>query len=91
MRTLKTALNIFLTKSGLDKGVKQEKAVLVWKDAVGETIAEQTEAEKAEHGTLFVRVSSPTWRQELQLKKSEILELVNKKAGFKAIKDIKFI
>jgi|TARA_B100000315_G_scaffold257983_1_gene308674 predicted nucleic acid-binding Zn ribbon protein len=91
MRTLKTALNIFLTKSGLDKGVKQERAVLVWKEAVGDLIAENAVAEKAEHGTLFVRVSTPTWRQELQLKKSEILEKVNKKAGFGAIKDIKFI
>ena len=91
MRTLKTALNIFLAKSGLDKGVKQEKAILVWKEAVGEAIAKQTKAEKAEHGILFVRVSSPTWRQELQLKKAEILETVNKKAGFRAIKDIKFI
>jgi len=91
MRTLKTALNIFLMKSGLDKGVKQERAVLIWKEAVGDVIAENAEAEKAEHGVLFVRVSTPTWRQELQLKKSEILDQVNKKAGFKAIKDIKFI
>ena len=91
MQSLKTALNIFLTKSGPEKGVKQEKAVLTWKEAVGETIAEQAVAEKAEHGVLFVRVSSPTWRQELQLKKTEILNQVNSLAGFRAIKDIKFL
>ncbi len=91
MQSLKTALNIFLRKSGLEKGVQQERAILLWAEAVGESIADQTEPEKVEHGTLFVKVSNPTWRQELQLQKNEIIEKVNNCIGRKAINNIKFV
>lgn len=91
MQSLKTAVNLFLRKSGLEKGVHQEMALLVWDDAVGESIAAQTEPEKVEHGVMVVKVSTPTWRQELQLKKTDIIKEVNSRIGRQSIKNIRFV
>ena len=91
MQALKTAIKIFLKKSGLDKGVKQNTALLIWDEVVGEKIAENTSAEKVEHGTLTIKVDNSSWRQELVFKKKEIIEKLNGKLGKKTIKEIRFI
>ena len=91
MQQLKTAIKIFLRKSGLEKGVKQNTALLIWDEVVGENIAENTSPEKVEHGTLLVTVKNSSWRQELVFKKKEIIDKLNNKIGKKTIKDIRFI
>ena len=91
MQPLKTAIKIFLRKSGLEKGVKQNTALLLWDEVVGENIAENTNPEKVEHGTLLVTVENSSWRQELVFKKKEIIDKLNNKIGKKTIKDIRFI
>ncbi len=91
MQQLKTAIKTFLRKSGLEKGVKQNTALLLWDEVVGENIAENTNPEKVEHGTLLVTVENSSWRQELVFKKKEIIDKLNNKIGKKTIKDIRFI
>ena len=91
MQQLKTAIKTFLRKSGLEKGVKQNTALLIWDEVVGENIAENTSPEKVEHGTLLVTVENSSWRQELVFKKKEIIDKLNNKIGKKTIKDIRFI
>ena len=76
---------------GLKKGVKQNSAVLYWKEVVGEKISNNTEPQGVEHGTLTVSVSNPTWRQELVFKKKEIIKELNKKIGENTIKEVRFI
>ena len=91
MQALKTAIKIFLKKAGLDKGVKQNTALLIWDEVVGEKIAENTSAEKVEHGTLTIKVDNSSWRQELVFKKKEIIDKLNSRIGKKTIKEIRFI
>jgi len=50
---------------------------LNWKNIVGELLAEHSTPEKYEHHILFVKVSNPTWMQELVLIKLQILNRVN--------------
>lgn len=91
MQSLKQVLNIYLHKAGLAKGVAQNKAIQVWPEAVGKAVAENTTAENVEHGILIVRTTTPTWRQELQFKKEEILDKLNNRVGKNTIKDIRFL
>lgn len=91
MKPISTIINGFLKNSGLSRGVNQQKAIEVWGDVVGKKIAENTEIVSVEHGVLFVRASSSSWSQELQLKKKEILLKVNNKIGNKVITDLRFI
>ena len=91
MQKLKAAINNFLKAAGLEAGVSQNKALLIWDDVVGAKVSENTTPEKVEAGTLYIKASNPTWRQELMFKKEEILKNLNKKLGEKTIKEIKFI
>ncbi len=91
MEKLNTTIDSFLESYGLKKGVKQNSAVLYWKEVVGEKISNNTEPQGVEHGTLTVSVSNPTWRQELVFKKKEIIKELNKKIGENTIKEVRFI
>ena len=91
MESLKKAIKDAVEKTGIDAALKQESAVFLWKDIVGEVVAAATETMGVEKGVLTVKTSSPTWRQELHMQKNEILNKINKKIGSKAIKEIRFI
>ena len=91
MQELKSAINTFLKKVGLEKGVSQNKALLVWKEVVGEKVSQNTTPEKVESGTLYIKTSNSTWRQELVFKKTDIIKKLNNKLGKNTIKEIKFI
>jgi predicted nucleic acid-binding Zn ribbon protein len=91
MESLKKAIKDAVEKTGIDTALKQESAVFLWNDIVGEVVAGVTETTGVEKGVLTVKTSSPTWRQELHMQKNEILDKINKKIGSKAIKEIRFI
>ena len=91
MKSIKTVLNTYLFKTGLDKGVKQQQAVSLWPTAVGKKIAENTTVQDVKRGILLVHAESPVWAQELQFKKKEILSNLNSSLGKKTIKDIRFV
>ena len=91
MKPIKTVLNTYLFKTGLDKGVKQQQAVSLWPTAVGKKIADNTTVQDVKHGILIVHAKSPVWAQELQFKKKEILSNLNSSIGKKTIKDIRFV
>ena len=91
MKSIKTVLNTYLFKTGLDVGVNQQQAVSLWPTAVGKKIAEKAIIQDVKHGVLIVRVDSPIWAQELQFQKKEVLFKINKTLGKKTIKDIRFV
>ncbi len=91
MQSLKIAIDLMLKKFGIDNAVSQNKAINIWNEIVGEKVAKNTEPERVEHGVIIVKVSSPTWRQELYFQKEEIIKKLNNSIGKKAIRDIRFI
>ena len=91
MQELKSAINEFLKKAGLEKGVSQNNALLVWKEVVGDKVSQNTAPEKGDSGTLYIITSNPTWSQVLVFIKSDIIKKLNNKLGKNTIKEIKFI
>lgn len=91
MQHISSAIEKLLRKMGLEKGVMQQNALLLWADIVGDSVAENTEAERIDHGVLMVKTSTPVWRQELQFQKKDIVKKLNKKLGKNIIKDIRFV
>ncbi len=91
MQQLKSAINRFLKNNGLDRGVNQQNAILIWEETVGKTIASNTSAETVEHGILTVKTTNSTWRQELVFKKQDIIKKLNTKLGNNTIREIRFI
>ena len=91
MQHIGRAIEKLLRKTGLEKGVVQQNALFVWKEVVGDKVSQNTAPEKVESGTLYIKTSNPTWRQELVFKKSDIIKKLNNKLGKNTIKEIKFI
>ena len=89
MQSLKQAISSFLKSAGIDQPIEQNKALIIWGDVVGESIASKTEAKEVKHGTLIVKVSTPVWRNEIAMRKREILKKLNAELGSTAIKNIR--
>jgi len=63
----------------------------IWNDIVGTTIARNAQPEKIRNGTLFVKVSSPVWMQQLQYMKEMIAEKLNQRLKADIVKNIFFV
>lgn len=62
----------------------------IWNEIVGSTIAHNAQPEKIRNGTLFVKVTSSIWMQQLQYVKEMIAEKLNKDLGSEVVKNIFF-
>ncbi len=91
MKRLKKAIEEAVLGVGIKSALDQEAAVIFWDTVVGRKIGSIAKAEKVESGTLFVRVETSVWRQELHMQKKELINKINEKIGTKAIKEIRFI
>ena len=91
MQSLKIAIDSMLRKFGIENAIAQNNALNIWSEIVGEKVAMNTEPDRVEHGVIIVKVSSPTWRQELFFQKNEIIKKINNTIGKNVIRDIRFI
>jgi hypothetical protein len=63
----------------------------VWNEVVGAVIARNAQPEKIRNGTLFVKVSSPVWMQQLQFMKDMIAGKLNHRLKGEVVKNIFFM
>lgn len=63
----------------------------VWNEVVGSPIARNAQPEKIRNGTLFVKVTSPVWMQQLQFMKEMIADKLNQRLGGEIVKNIFFM
>ena len=63
----------------------------VWNETVGPVIARNAQPDRIRHGTLFVKVTGPTWMQQLQYMKEMITEKLNQRLGTEVVKNIFFV
>ncbi len=63
----------------------------IWNETVGDAIARNAQPEKIRNGTLFVKVTSPVWMQQLQYMKGMITEKLNGRLGSVVVKNIFFV
>ena len=63
----------------------------VWDEVVGKTIAANAQPEKIRNGTLFIKVSSSVWMQQLQFMKDMIAEKLNQRLNREVVKNIFFV
>jgi predicted nucleic acid-binding Zn ribbon protein len=63
----------------------------IWNEIVGNTIARNAQPEKIRNGTLFIKVSSPVWMQQLQFMKNMIADKLNQRLKQDVVKNIFFM
>ena len=82
----------YLKSEGLSERIGQAGVVNAWPELVGERIAGAAVPESVTpDGTLFVRVKSSAWRQELSLMTPEVLALLNADRTTGRIKRIRWL
>ena len=87
---IKEVINQLFRKIGIEKKIKEKKALRMWKEAVGETIARHTSPVSIKKGNLFVKVDNSGWLSALTYLKEKIISEFNQRQGKNLIRDIYF-
>jgi predicted nucleic acid-binding Zn ribbon protein len=92
---LKVEMESFMKHIGLDSKLQDLRILEVWEECVGSVIAKNSVPVELRKNKLFVSVENAVWRYELNAKKEDILNKLNKildrKNNKNLIKDIVFI
>jgi predicted nucleic acid-binding Zn ribbon protein len=89
---VREVLERYLASSGLGRRLAQAGVIPEWPRLVGPQIAAVTAPESVTpDGTLFVRVATSPWMNELQLLTPEIMARVNAGRGAGRIKTIRWL
>ena len=70
---------------------EDRKLLEIWRQSVGPQIATRTHPENIRRGTLFVKVATSVWMQQLQYMKKEIIEKMNRLHGGETVQNIRFV
>ncbi len=75
---------------GMDEAYEQHRAIKAWPEVVGESIARVSKVRHCKDGVLYVRISNPSWRNELHFQKRSVIDKLNKFIGKELVRDIVF-
>lgn len=89
-KTVGQAIEELVQNFGIRAKLQQYEAVNQWASIVGPHIAKEAEAIRIEKGILIVRVRTGVWRNELNMRKQEIIDRLNQAIGNQVVKDIRF-
>ena len=83
-----------INKAGISKQIEAVQVCRFWQDVIGnifgKAVAEKSQAIRFKNGAITVAVLSSVLAQEFKFKEDEIKEEINKKAGYNAVRKIRF-
>lgn len=86
--SLGSIIQQWLRDNGYEEKFRENSVPDYWVDIVGEAVARQTRVERIDRGTMFISVSSAVWRNELMMRREEIISKVNQRFGAQVVKEI---
>ncbi len=86
---LKVLINSYFDENNIDTSEGQVHDA--WEKTIGKTIRQNAKFFKFSNNILTVKASNPVWRNELSLRKGELLLKLRKELNLVKIKDIRFI
>jgi predicted nucleic acid-binding Zn ribbon protein len=84
------ALDSLIESLGIRKKLREQEVFALWADVVGERIAKVAKPMRIVQGTLVVSVKTGPWRNELTMRRREIVDRLNESLGEELVRDIKF-
>lgn len=90
LQKLGSILQGILKKHNINIDSEEQRLLEIWNNAVGLQISAHTHPEKLKRNTLFVKVSSSVWMQQLHILRSDILEKINLFLGKELVKSVHF-
>ncbi len=80
----------YLQRENLDLKLDEHRASALWPQIVGDGINRYTMSRWVSDGVMHVQLSSAPLRNELQLNRSRVIQLINEALGREVIHEIKF-
>ena len=76
---LKNLINTFLKKNKLEKGILNIEVKKAWFDLMNNGVANYTTDVSLRNNTLYIKLSSPSLKEELSYGKEKLIKLINEK------------
>lgn len=77
-------------KLGYDKKVREQQAMFLWDEIVGEHVARNSQPTQIDNGRMSVVVSDSVWLTELNLLRMQYIAKINEQLGAKVVREIDF-
>ncbi len=88
--TLDNVVSLMLRAEGLETPLRQRRLIEAWDEVAGPIAARYTQEKSIRNQTLLVRMRNPALRQDLSMRKTELVRKLNDKVGGMVIADIHF-
>lgn len=80
----------FLREEGLESPLNEYRLIQAWETVLGKGIARYTGQMYIKNQTLYVHLTSPALRQNLQMSRQSLVKRLNEAVGAQVIVDIVF-
>lgn len=88
-QSISEVLNEVLKEYKLDERLRETRVYAAWSEVLG-PLAKTTESLYMKNGVLFVSITSSVVRNELLMRRSDIVKALNEKTGENSVCDIVF-
>jgi len=85
-----SVLQSALKRLHIDRQVHESSCLVLWDRVVGRFLASVTQPERFRSGILYVNTRSPSWAQELEFHKADLIARLNERLGRAVVRDIRF-
>lgn len=89
--SLGEAIQAFLDKHGLRDEATIQAIIGEWEKLMGAPIANNTEKIWFSKGILYIKMGSPLWKNELQLGRTKIRDMINQRIKRNLIEEVKIV
>jgi len=91
IKSFRNAFQNFLKEENLEHTFKQKQLITNWGQVMGKTIASRTSKLFFKDKVLFIKLTSAPLKNEMQVAKPQILEILEKELGKGEIVDVRFL
>ena len=89
--SIKDLIPQMLQENKLQKGMDQMAVKEAWEMVMGKGVMSYTESIYLKNNTLYVKLTSSTWREELGYGKNKIVKMLNNSLNNALIKSIRLV
>lgn len=86
--TVQDVVYRFLREQGLEMPLNEYRIVRAWNAVIDKTISQYTTGLRIYNQVLFVTVASASVRNEIMMRRSALVKVLNDKVGAQVIRDI---
>lgn len=88
-KTIEELVRTFARRNGLETPLLQRRLINAWEEVAGDVVAQYTEEKQIRNQTLWVKITSPALRAELQMRNTELTAKLNAAVGAQIITEVR--